>query len=268
MTEKLTSRLRNIAITLLLCLTPAFSSAQPTLLLDDALSDRKLNEIRQVVDDVTERYLEVLGYQFQPSTIMVFSSNPSFLAREHTNSTGSSYAENIQAFQNWINAEAGYRRVYVHVGKEGWQNRQDRRPLIAHELFHILQNELIGRRSQDCCKPDRVGSVGPTWLSEGSANYYEHVILGRDTTGYIQFARRQIADLQGRPLSILETRDGMNSVANSYDIGAYAVSILVDTAGPSSIFSFYQGLGRGNRWQRAFEDAFSIKPQTFYENFR
>ena len=86
--------------------------------------------------------------------------------------------------------------------------------------------------------------------------------------GYLRFARQQVGTLQGRELSILETRNGMNAVENSYDIGAYAVSILVDSAGPSSVFSFYQGLGRGERWQRAFEEAFLMKVETFYENFQ
>lgn len=104
------------ALTIFLSFRPGYGSAQATLILDDALSEQQGVEIRQVVKAVTERYGLMLRYQFEPSTVMVFSTNPSFLARDHTNRTGGGYAEKLQAFQNWINAEAGYRRIYVHVG--------------------------------------------------------------------------------------------------------------------------------------------------------
>jgi hypothetical protein len=60
----------------------------------------------------------------------------------------------------------------------------------------------------------------------------------------------------------------MNAVKNSYDIGAYAVSQLVASSGNGSVFAFYQGLGRGQRWERAFESAFGQAPAEFYAGFR
>jgi hypothetical protein len=260
-------RLSAFVVSVLLLALPNEIVAQPTLVFDPALSNQQETELQALLEEVLARFESRLGYQFEPSTVMVFSADPAFLARDQTRRTGGSYSRKLQAFQSWINAEAGYRRIHVNLGGETWQRRQDRRPLLTHELFHILQHELVGSRSRNCCQPDRVSSVGPTWLHEGSADYFERVVTGRDMKGYLQHARQQVRNLGGRQLDLLETRNGMNAVENSYAIGAYAVSQLVERAGISSVFSFYQGLGRGQRWDRAFESAFGQTPSDFYADF-
>jgi hypothetical protein len=257
-----------LLVSLILLAPPNNLAAQPTLVLDPALSDQQLSEIQSVTGDVLTAFERSFSFQFQPSIVMVFSSDPVFLARDLSRRTGGPYEDNLRAYQNWIHAEAGYRRIHVNMASQSWQNRQDRRPLIAHELFHVLQNELIGRRSANCCDPARIGSIGPTWLTEGSANYFERIITGRDMNGYLRFARQQVGNLGGNQLNVLETRNGMDSISESYDIGAYGVSQLIKRAGASAVFSYFQALGRGQRWERAFEGAFGLPHEEFYDGFR
>lgn len=261
-------RLQVVLFSIFFLALPVKLVAQPALVLDPALSSQQEAEIRSVVGEVLGQYERRLNFRFKPNTVMVFSADPAFLARDYAQRTKSSYSRKLEAFESWIDAEAGYRRMHVNVGGQQWQRRENRQPLISHELFHILQYEIVGSRSRNCCQPDRVSSIGPTWLSEGSANYFERLVTGRDMNGYLRFSRQQVGNLRGRQLDVLETRDGMNSVDNSYEIGAYAVSLLVDEAGANSVFSFYQKLGRGQQWETAFANAFGQTADEFYASVR
>ncbi len=137
----------------------------------------------------------------------------------------------------------------------------------AHEYFHALQFHLIG-------KP---GKRVPGWMIEGSATY--SLILYRGTVSTtqtgderIQEARTQDEALLGRysllPLPDLEAYSATAKPGNfGYVLGFMAVAWLTEHAGKQSIVDFFVRLADERTWLEAFEGAFGLTVDDFYEQF-
>jgi hypothetical protein len=142
--------------------------------------------------------------------------------------------------------------------------------MLAHEAFHLIQYELVGAKSRSCCNQERVSIVGPTWLTEGSAEYamYRHQsdVHGQNLRGMLNRSQTTVQQYQGS-LATLEVGNEFYSIRNSYSIGAFATHMLVEIAGPSSVPQFYLALRRSSDWKRAFESAFGLSVDEFYLRF-
>ena len=137
----------------------------------------------------------------------------------------------------------------------------------AHEYFHAVQFHLIGEP----------GKRVPGWMIEGSATY--SLILYRGTVSTqqtgderIQEARRQNEAVLGGynllPLSQLESYSATVKPGNfGFTLGFLAVARLAEHAGDESIVDFFVRLADERTWRAAFEGAFGLTVDDFYEQF-
>jgi len=118
--------------------------------------------------------------------------------------------------------------------------------LLAHEFVHALVAGLAGRNV-------------PQWLNEGLASYFESA--GADASGDAASARIPL------PLSGLEGDFGRFSpeeASAAYLRSAAAVRRIMQLRGPSAIVALLQDLGRGARFESAFQQRISMR----YEDFQ
>ena len=161
---------------------------------------------------------------------------------------------------------------------------------IVHEYFHILQ----GRLSSDLKRLPNGDIVydlmkGPIWLTEGTAQWAEllyqtsqlkqqHAILRRqrkNTWEYnahfslvahmIEKGVRTLSDLPK-----LENRKNMQGefVEFNYSMAFLATRLLIEQSkDKASYVRFWQQISHHSTWQQAFEVAFGISIENFYDVF-
>ncbi len=142
---------------------------------------------------------------------------------------------------------------------------------LAHEYFHMLQYERAYGRLEGCCDGrNTVEKVGPQWLVEGAAEYVAFKILG--DSGRMNFAREidwhtQKAAEVDVPLSKMQTREGYYAEPLASSAGMIAAHMLAETSGFPALAEFYNHMGAGQSWDTAFETAFGMTPEAFYESY-
>ncbi len=150
---------------------------------------------------------------------------------------------------------------------------------LAHEYYHVLQHSFARY------------PYPPSWMTEGAATYasgiYEVSLLDWDSST-IRLNWEHRAEHFGRALKSLEdnTTPGYDNEA-TYPLGALAVDWLVghsaigqgatedasqllplaEQAEHDSYLEYYRLLVSSGSWQEAFETAFGIDPEAFYESF-
>ncbi|MYE31907.1 MAG: hypothetical protein F4X80_04475 [Chloroflexi bacterium] len=135
----------------------------------------------------------------------------------------------------------------------------------AHEYFHAIQFHLTGRVSKPV----------PHWMIEGSATYAEVTYQGYAASSetaeeWIEQRTARYASEVGSldwpelsaPASDLREHPGLE-----YSLGFLAVDWLAEHAGDQSIIDFFTALADEPSWQEAFEPAFGISVDDFYEEF-
>ena len=136
--------------------------------------------------------------------------------------------------------------------------------LVAHEYFHVLQSHTAP------------GARAPTWLEEGSASYADTVYLGvvdpSSTVGESLQRRRQFALLgpaySTGALASVETYEGFHGTRRSnYGLGFLAADWLASHAGERALIEYYRLRTSVETWESAFESAFGISVEHFYEQF-
>lgn len=180
----------------------------------------------------------------------------------------------------------GSRRLWttygaVGVGGEGWAFVNMAHPWLSKEspknLIRLVSGEFNNAQKYRLSELrldsalDDVPEAGPRWLDSGSTGF-----LGpqaRDTAGVESYQdHRQW--LVGRalymdtPLSDMETRTGFDTAGSySYEYVALAGELLAYSADPAALMRYYTLLKHGTTWQKAFEAAFGMTVEEFYELF-
>ena len=144
---------------------------------------------------------------------------------------------------------------------------------ITHELVHAYQAakySLVG--SNPYGPDDEAPKHGPRWLLEGSANFFMYKAM--DAGGFLSYDRERLkvideAKLVAKPLSGLESHtNGLRGVQGGYDLGQLATELLVSIAGEEeAVIRYYTLTQPGTIWQGAFESAFGMTVEEFYELF-
>ena len=147
---------------------------------------------------------------------------------------------------------------------------------IAHEYFHVLQDELLAPRYQ-------TSDVEPYWLVEGTAQYADHAysqsrpgrrpFLGDRDTPYEDLA--SAISLEGiitpRDLENIATesafRNGSVHPIYAYSLAFAGADLLVEIAGEDSVVEFWKLLQHRPTWQQAFGEAFGMGIEEFYDLF-
>ncbi len=137
--------------------------------------------------------------------------------------------------------------------------------VLAHEYVHVLQHQLAAG-----------ASWGPAWLTEGVAVYGEAlhraaIEQGLTASEGLNSRRRQEAAallLAGEvpPLRAFETVED-DAERIHYQLGFLAADRLADHAGLEALAGYYRRLPSSDSWQEAFEAAFGIAIDDFYETF-
>ena len=150
---------------------------------------------------------------------------------------------------------------------------------IAHEYFHVLQNQLAPRY--------QTSEVKPYWLVEGLAQYADYAytqsrigrrpFLGNNGRNSPYKDLEDAINLKGimtlgeleRLATLATFRDGSRRLNPIYVYAmAFAGSyFLVDQAEEDSYVQYWKLLHDRSTWQQAFEEAFSIGIEGFYEAF-
>ena len=147
---------------------------------------------------------------------------------------------------------------------------------IAHEYFHMLQDELLAPRYQ-------TSDVEPYWLVEGTAQYADHAysqsrpgrrpFLGDRYTPYEDLGESmsRSESITPRHLESIATesafRDGSVHPILAYSLAFAGADLLVEIAGEDSVVEFWKILQQRPTWQQAFEEAFGMGIEDFYDSF-
>lgn len=152
--------------------------------------------------------------------------------------------------------------IYIATGAMGWHYAPPLRKLqtVIHEYVHLIH-----------WQEDPAGTM-PLWLAEGSAEYLAWYAIDRlgllDLVTARDFWIGSLASnpaLAGVPLGALEQPD-VNGAASLYEIGAFAVSRLVEISGVPALFEYFPAPSGATRAE-AFTQAFGYPIASFYVDF-
>ena len=171
---------------------------------------------------------------------------------------------------------AGNDRVLL-VYNETYQSSTSRvwgsgvRSTPAHEMFHVAQYWLAGPMNN--VGPGNPRYV-PTWLKEGSANYFGYYIsdyLGHTPyrAGRLDQSRFTPDFARKFPLASYQTyndyRDGL--YLNPYMIGQVATEYLVASIGFKPLLDIWRFTSEDGNFESGFKRATGITVTEFYERF-
>ena len=137
--------------------------------------------------------------------------------------------------------------------------------VLAHEYVHVLQHQLAAG-----------APPGPAWLTEGVAVYGEAlhgavIEQGLTASEGLDSRRRQEAAALTRAGDVpaLRSFETVEDDAERihYRLGFLAADWLADRAGVEALAGYYRRLPSSDSWQEAFEGAFGIAIDDFYESF-
>ncbi|WP_217356572.1 hypothetical protein [Ruegeria atlantica] len=157
---------------------------------------------------------------------------------------------------------------FCMVNKEFWRSVIDRGefcPYVAHELVHIIQNELVGGGFR---RPGQSLSevVGPAWLFEGVAVLFAYLSrLSEEKLEHLVRLTREKIPPGSMKISELERfEDRLQYNKLHYQKGFVAAEFLLRRSGKSSFFLFYKCIGENEQWQNCFERSFNLSVENFY----
>ena len=142
--------------------------------------------------------------------------------------------------------------------------------VVAHEISHAQWQAITAMNGFKVLGwSDKVQSSGPVWLREGVA--YLHSDLALDRGGFLSYdaIRSRTVPDKGNfpPLDRLQTWDEVWLVHAGDWYGKWAAELLASLAGESALFRYPALLQPGTTWQEAFQGAFGMTVDEFYELF-
>lgn len=139
-----------------------------------------------------------------------------------------------------------------------------RRAIPAHEIFHIFQDSLSGLSLN--MGPDDPRAI-PTWLIEGSANFYGFYVV--DRMGFNNYnesrSSRSWYDYSTGPQVPLIKYNNFSS--DPYTIGQLATEYLVASVGFESLMNVFNLSKTEESFSDAFKQAVGISLDEFYLKF-
>ena len=141
----------------------------------------------------------------------------------------------------------------------------------AHELMHVYQFVLAAYRNFSSTHTE-VRVHGPAWLIEGITELQaiRSLAIG-DPPVYVYEERRerdsQVAGNVTTDLAQMETFQGFLSTSGGYRLAEMAAELLAAKAGEEALITYWTLLGPETHWQEAFEEAFDMTVNEFYQSF-
>ncbi len=142
-------------------------------------------------------------------------------------------------------------------------------PIIAHELAHVAQNQLLGYGSANV-DPHYTATRGPTWLIEGTAVFIEYSVkLKNNPRGLSQLKSiLESSDLGNGPA--LKDLEGIRAAKAEFDAvylqGLIGTLVLAEKEGRKSFTMFFECVGITHNWRNCFNSSFKITVEAFYRS--
>ena len=130
------------------------------------------------------------------------------------------------------------------------------RELLAHEYFHLIQFSVV--------RAAGVSRSSPEWIIEGTARYNEELYSEHYTGSETSKTRRLIP---------LRDAGAFQDIADNFGIAAYGIAglaidwLVTHSGSPDASVGYWRSLARDPDWSKAFESAFGITPEGFFEAF-
>ena len=131
------------------------------------------------------------------------------------------------------------------------------RALLAHEYFHVVQT-IEGFIPWM--------APAPTWLVEGSAEYFKFIFIAQEGLSSYNsnrdWAIEWVSHYDPSPLSTSYSYD-----AAAYRLGFLATDYLVGQTGETALADFFTTASRYSSFEESFQSVFGISLDAFYRNF-
>lgn len=246
--------------------------------------------VEEIYQDVMDYYQEGWGYSSSQPLRVFGADQPTFLARglqRALRDNGMPVPRNLPRRLSQIcrlgNVVSGitYDNAIALCWKKpapveaaaytAWADhlRMELGALLTHEYFHVIQHRLAQEKTRGRIGVDGKALLGPEWLVEGSAEFFE---LRYWRVRHPGFHGPNLARLQefvresGKSLTDLEAPGTVRSLAE-YRLSLLAVELLAARAGDAAIFTYWERLGAGDDRATAFTTAFGIALNTYTERF-
>jgi hypothetical protein len=150
--------------------------------------------------------------------------------------------------------------------------------LLAHEYFHLVQNQMSGLEKKPVIKTGESDTqdLFPAWLVEGSANFvgFSVAAMAMGTT-YVESRPAMLTyapkdpSLNRNALADYEIRNGLgnNSPTYPYITGQLATEYLVASVGFQKLLDIWINFQSSGSFEKSFEKSVGISKSEFYEKF-
>jgi hypothetical protein len=221
---------------------------------------------------------ELLDVRLAGRDVMVIASTPRQLLTLIKAHSGVPLADIRTGVEEACNSRRGLSGhaipglIYVcaapDAGGDAQSAREWRDFLIAHELLHLVQFQLMGAVPVERGDKAVLDRHGPIWLAEGVAQAFGNRVALDAPDWHYRIVNYKRLESNFPSLTALELESTVQTRrADVYRAGTVAAIDLVDLFGYPKIASFYDFLGRGSAWKVAFEKAFGIGVQDFYKHY-
>lgn len=149
-------------------------------------------------------------------------------------------------------------------------------PLAGHlgRSYFIFVRDRLAPWGELPATEDGYSRMGPHWLDHGTYVYAE--LLSREAAGTTDYesertTRIERAQANAADLRSLATSEGWDAANDSdqdgWVLGFLAAERLAEIAGDDAIFDYFRLLPSSAGWRDAFEGAFGLTVDDFYEDF-
>ncbi len=289
--NKATMELGNLPVTFIY--PESVSSPPPTWIFAGDIPEEDQTALREEMEYCRAYFSDRYGVEATGFTVIVGGHEAN--ARVYPGIVGENYPY-PEGLAGWVTASATGRAVMVlpyGFSEQGLLSNEHpqhlallKKQVIAHEYFHVLQGQLASGFAQT--QGGEIAwfadtSYSPTWTLEGSAEYgsYEYSLNQVNTnweqiTGNfhaLEINRRKgglkKGDLKRIGEDLLEFHKCTLSheAPDAYVLSFAGTAFAVEQAEESAYVKYWKLLGERPTWQQAFEEAFDIRVDAFYEAF-
>ena len=143
-----------------------------------------------------------------------------------------------------------------------------RKRILGTNLFYVYQRAVSGLPLSS--SNHQVPPVGPHWLSRGAAEFITFEALEASDPESCDVTRGRFvrfSESVHTPLSEAETPAGYNSMRQPRQYAFLAAELLESQASEGALGAYFASLRLGTTWQEAFQTAFGMTVEEFYQLF-